>query len=337
MTNQAPQEALLVLHFRGETMPDQAALIEAWRQASAENEAVYQELFEIWQDAAERETAPTMNLDEGWKRLEHALFQQKPVAAQPTLVAFGEGHARRKSRQVLFAMAAAVIIAVSIGAVWLLNAQGQDILVAKTSVGEQKRVTLPDGSVVILDSGSELLRNQTFGKASRVIRLKGHAFFKVKPQKIPFLVHTEQAIVTVLGTSFDVWAGNSKTKVSVKEGLVGFQARNSQSRVELGPNQYSTCRRNQQPQAPAEITIQTYFSWIEGMRSYKGLPAADVALDLERVFGKKVVFSPESLGEQTLTATFKDESFIEILKEICLTLNMEYIEKEGTYILTQQR
>ena len=59
----------------------------------------------------------------------------------------------------------------------------------KTELGERKKVSLPDGSTVILNSGSIISYASSFNQKDRKIQLSGDAFFKVakNPSK-PFIV-----------------------------------------------------------------------------------------------------------------------------------------------------
>ena len=66
---------------------------------------------------------------------------------------------------------------------------------------------LEDGSVIHLNSDSELKVPVNFGKNSRQVWLKGEGYFNVaKDKKRVFVVHTTKADIAVLGTEFDVRA-----------------------------------------------------------------------------------------------------------------------------------
>lgn len=69
--------------------------------------------------------------------------------------------------------------------------------------GEQRKLTLPDGSTVYLDGSSSLQYPADFGNSTRTIQLNGQALFDVKAQvKAPFQVKTEGFLTEVLGTRF---------------------------------------------------------------------------------------------------------------------------------------
>lgn len=119
----------------------------------------------------------------------------------------------------------------------LLGALGLFLFVSKTrptatdnvaqsvmeSPGASSKVTLPDGSTVILEEGADIVADKDFGMKDRRVVLKGEAFFEVKPDREhPFIVVTEDLVTEVLGTSFRIKpeTGLRKIEVSVHTGKV---------------------------------------------------------------------------------------------------------------------
>ncbi|MEM9687654.1 MAG: FecR domain-containing protein, partial [Bacteroidota bacterium] len=80
----------------------------------------------------------------------------------------------------------------------------QTIAIA-TQTGDRKKVTLPDGSTVILNAESSLTYPKNFTDSIRQVTLTGEAFFDIKRNTTqPFIVKTEYLSVKVLGTAFNV-------------------------------------------------------------------------------------------------------------------------------------
>jgi len=122
----------------------------------------------------------------------------------------------RWKRPAVWASLAAGITAIAIS-LWAALPQ-RDLL--ETGKGEQRLVSLADGSVVNLNAESAVevrLRAQT-----RDIRLlRGEAIFKVAHDRArPFRVHTETAVVRAVGTEFAVSIRREGTTVTVLEGKV---------------------------------------------------------------------------------------------------------------------
>jgi transmembrane sensor len=89
-----------------------------------------------------------------------------------------------------------------------------------TGVGEQRLISLTDGSTVTLNARSRL--RVAFTADSRTVELlEGQAFFHVAKNAVrPFVVLSSDTAVRAVGTQFDVNRSNGGTTVTVLEGRV---------------------------------------------------------------------------------------------------------------------
>ena len=97
--------------------------------------------------------------------------------------------------------------------------------------GEQKQITLPDGTTAYLNSGTLLVYPQKFTGDIRSVYLIGEANFDVKKDKQhPFIVKTNHLKVKVLGTKFNVhaYAEDEKTTTTLESGSVVVQKANNE-------------------------------------------------------------------------------------------------------------
>lgn len=95
-----------------------------------------------------------------------------------------------------------------------------------TAIGEQRTLTLPDGSLIRMNVDTDLRID--YGAKQRNIKLlSGEAVFKVaRDAARPFIVHTPTASVRAVGTQFNVYQRKS-TVVSVLEGRVQLTTQSS--------------------------------------------------------------------------------------------------------------
>ncbi len=114
-------------------------------------------------------------------------------------------------------------------------------LIFQTVVGEQRRVILADQSMMLLDTNTEVRLHWLAGER-HVDLLRGQVHLEVTPDATrPFTVMTREASVRVLGTTFDVRADATVTRVAVVEGLVDVtQAPNPSGRHTHGLGSDST-------------------------------------------------------------------------------------------------
>lgn len=96
----------------------------------------------------------------------------------------------------------------------------------RTAVGEQRSVSLSDGSIVQMNTGT-LLKTRVSDTARDIRLLEGEALFKVAQDRTrPFTVHTSNAAIVAVGTQFNVYQLGGDTKVSVLEGRVRVSSSN---------------------------------------------------------------------------------------------------------------
>lgn len=92
----------------------------------------------------------------------------------------------------------------------------------ETEVGEQRRITLADGSAMEINTDSRI--RVRFGKESRDIYLdEGEVFFDVaKDVRRPFRVFSDTSVIRAIGTQFNVYRQKGQTEVTVLEGRVAI-------------------------------------------------------------------------------------------------------------------
>lgn len=102
----------------------------------------------------------------------------------------------------------------------------------KTSVGEQRTVTLEDGSRMTLNTTTRVAVN--YDEHARRVELKsGEALFEVTKQERPwpFIVTVGDKTITAVGTAFVVRADDKKTSVFMVEGEVLVAPAKTQSQA----------------------------------------------------------------------------------------------------------
>ena len=129
---------------------------------------------------------------------------------------------RDRGSPVRWLAAAAVLVFVAMAALWLTR-DGERFGLPRTyrtAHGEQSRRVLPDGSVLNLNTDSQVIVH--FSRHERVIDLeRGQAFFQVRHEATrAFRVSAGNAQIVDVGTQFDVYRKPSTVLVSVLEGTV---------------------------------------------------------------------------------------------------------------------
>jgi len=104
--------------------------------------------------------------------------------------------------------------------------------------GKRSSVLLSDGSMVYVNSGSELEFPSAFSGKTREISVKGEIFIEVTKQDHPFIIHTSQSQITVYGTSFNVssYADEQSELVVLVNGSVEVKTASSSLNIETQRN-----------------------------------------------------------------------------------------------------
>lgn len=195
------------------------------------------------------------------------------------------------------------------------------------SYGETIAFNLPDASEVILNSDSKIKFNQRKWSKRRELSLNGEAFFKVtKGQK--FTVNTDQGMVQVLGTEFNVKSRNNYFEVACFEGLVSVTIDGNPIKVPAGTkvrlinSQFETFKIDQ----GAEPT------WLSRESSFERLPLTFVLQEFKAQYGLNIKLKDLD-DSQLFTGSFTHEDVNTALQSITIPLNLSYKIENDTVLI----
>jgi transmembrane sensor len=207
------------------------------------------------------------------------------------------------------AVTAAVVLMVAIG--WsVLRTEGYVAQTYHTATGEIRNVVLPDGSVVGLDTQTEL---EWVGSPSdrRVRLIRGEAYFQVvHDASRPFRILLAHSQVQVLGTRFDVYQmADGDVRVSVMSGMVAVEA------LDDGQGVPSWSRRltsgQQIEYSPVGLVADVHsivapkvIRWREGMMETQGEPLKDFVSDISRYTTERIVIADPRAATQQVGGAF---------------------------------
>jgi transmembrane sensor len=204
-------------YLAGKATAEQVAILEEWINASSENKAYFESLKRTWEESGKLEPKPVMvDVDKAWGKLNARI-----EAGDTKVISIGKR--KRITTMGILLRIAAVLIPILFLAwlyFWQSGKNRQMELITSVSVLQD---TLPDGTLITLNSGSKLNYPEKFKGSKREVSLEGEAYFDVTPDKEkPFIIHSGDANIRVLGTSFNVNAYENKDEVEVfvKEGRV---------------------------------------------------------------------------------------------------------------------
>ncbi|HEX6427083.1 MAG TPA: FecR domain-containing protein [Niastella sp.] len=207
--------------------------------------------------------------------------------------------------------------------------------IVSTLPGEIKKVVLPDGSVVWLNSASSIRYPTTFNDQERVVDLSGQAWFDVQhADKVPFLVHSASFTTSVLGTAFDIkdYPGEKDQMVSVQRGKVKVQSgANLLATLEKG-NQVKVTSGKMVHQQPVDTSA--IGGWKQGDLVYTDETLEAIVADLQRVFKDPIVIKNTAIKDVRTTGVFNKRTGVrQILAIICNITDSHLSNKNGIFII----
>ncbi|MBX2922524.1 MAG: FecR family protein [Chitinophagaceae bacterium] len=263
------------------------------------------------------------------------------------------GHARKLFVKLSFAAAAVLAIAF----IWSLigrNTLEKNVVetTAATDAGSKSKMTLPDGSVVYLNSKSNLRYDKSFGRTNRDIWLTGEAYFDVTHnEKLPFVVHTSEASIKVLGTVFNVrdYVNEPQMEAALLKGSIEVKLLKDDTKIiHLKPTEKiiidKGTLKTDDPGPPMKNAVQltnigvadsviVETSWVEGKIAFIDKPLSDIASQLENRYGVTISIKNPKLKTYKYTGVFDDTEVNTILDILQMVKPFKYKYEEKNYII----
>jgi transmembrane sensor len=198
--------------------------------------------------------------------------------------------------------------------------------------GTKSTIELEDGSKIWLNADSKLQYPEVFTGSTREVYLNGEAFFEVarNPTR-PFIIHLANGTVRVLGTSFNIRAYDNEkiVETSVATGKVAFIPKKQKKAPLLDtffitPNNKVRYTLEEELVNVVPTTATEDKAWTEGRLIFKALTLEEIAIELERNFGKKVTFLDDEPKNYRLTGSFQNNSLDEIMYYLSQTKDFYY-------------
>jgi transmembrane sensor len=297
-------EHLIIRVLSGEASDAERQTVERWRDESAENEALFQELLHTWRLAALHHPQERIPAPPPVERIVELAEQRRryatPLKPAPSRHRLGWRWA---------AAAAAVTLAAGLGSLKMFQTPES---ITTTGPEDIRTLTLADGSIVRLGPDSELRvrRNDT-----RTVRLNGVAFFGVvSDSSRPFVVEAPAGRAEVLGTRFEIGSSADSLRLVVVEGRVGLSAAGRS--VEARAGEVSRIAGGG-PSEPESVDVWELLDWPEGLLIFQATPLQQALEEVAAAFDRPVVISDSVLAGRSVTAWFENESLEEVVTTIC--------------------
>lgn len=185
--------------------------------------------------------------------------------------------------------------------------------------GAEYKVSLADGTLVWLNSESELRYPVRFAGNRRMVYLKGEGYFEVAPDKDkPFIVNAGDDVdVRVLGTKFNVsaYASDEEVITTLAEGSVEVLMPEDSTRIK--PNEQVVFNKKEKTFYSGEVDASVYSAWKDGEFIFEDQPLKCIMERLKRWYDMEVFYANDKVREYRLTGDLKKyENFEQAVRMI---------------------
>ncbi|QVQ26759.1 FecR family protein [Achromobacter deleyi] len=306
----------------GEAGAEDLQACKAWRGASPEHDTAYRQVEFAWQATS---LAPEPAL--------RSILNRREPAARPV-------HAVR--RRLAFGLAASAALAVAAVAAldtgWWEGAPPYQAQF-ETARGEQRLETLPDGSVIELNTGTRLDVRLYAGRREVVLR-SGEAIFMVAPDADrPFVIDAGLGEVRVTGTRFDVRRDAEALTVAVESGSVRVTTGpwwwRERADLQAGAGVRVDASRRLGAPAPADVAGMT--AWRRGRIVFNGIPLAQAVAEMNRYLRHPLVLEDDSLAGLRIAATLSVTDPDAILQALPSIAPLRIVERaDGAHVIVRR-
>jgi transmembrane sensor len=308
-----------ILKLRTQTEIDEAAAVWAWRMDSDTVSAADRQAYESWLRRDARHRRASEELSRVWAALD-GLAEAKRDEKIATFMNTAAVSAAR-SRRVWWAAAAAALVAAIAVSAWYQT--GSEFQTLATAVGQQRNVTLADGSIVTLNTNT-IVETNLRHRSREIYLRKGEAHFQVAHDRSrPFLVHAGDAVVRAVGTQFEVRVHSDQhVDVVVNEGRVEVQSatpeaerRGAGNRVHLAAHgvvhslsagqQLSATDHDYAVVPVSTQRLSSVLAWRDGAVVFDGGSLADAIAEIGRYTDARIIISDPQVAALSVGGRFR--------------------------------
>ena len=329
-------------------------------QKYIENQCSPEELIIVleWLKTTEGQKALSSKMDEIW--VEENTLQEvdlNPRLIKPLKISYSASDANRKAvrtssrkrKYVRFSMLAAsvVLCLISLAVFFHLNNNPGDKItlnpssftVKQNAPGMKSTFQLPDGSVVKLNSDSELKFADQF-QGVREVFLSGEAFFEVvENSEMPFVVRINDLSITALGTSFNINAFGDRPEIGIclSDGKVKVehlnQATEVSTSVTLEPGEKAVFRKKEIKLSKESFNPDIDLAWKNKTLVFVSSDFYEIKASVERWYGVHIVIDDALKGGWKFTGRFHNSSIENVMNSLVYSRELAFsIDKDQVKI-----
>lgn len=291
---------------------------ETWMLENPDHRTIVEEARDVLLLIGTEEYMPTAeDQAEVWSRIAYTIHEAP----------------EKKSNFIMLRYAAVFLGVLAIAAVsWLFLHKEKALIVNYTApYGETRKIVLPDSSMVRLNANSTLRYSaDKYGK--REIWLDGEGFFSVvhDNSNTPFLVHTSDVDVQVIGTEFNVNTRRVMTRVVLNNGAVKLKLNgDGQEDISMKPGEMVSYSTKTNQLSRRDVNPADYNAWLDNMLIFNETPIAEVAVVLQENLGINLNIEDQELQKELFTGSIPMSDVEIFFKTLSRSLHVVIEKKDN--------
>ena len=202
--------------------------------------------------------------------------------------------------------------------------------------GAEYKLTLNDGTVVWLNSESELRYPTFFVGEKREVFLKGEGYFSVAhDEEHPFIVVSSDIYTKVYGTEFNVRSyGEEDVHVTLVQGRVSVKKTENGSEYTLNPGE--NARFTESIPEITKVNVNRYIAWKDGYFYYENESLESIMDDLKRWYGFDVVYVGNQVKDYRFELWVSRDSEISVITGLLMKTNRVGIKVNGKTLVVSE-
>ena len=202
--------------------------------------------------------------------------------------------------------------------------------------GAEYKLTLNDGTIVWLNSESELRYPTSFAGESREVFLKGEGYFSVAhDEQHPFIVVSSDIYTKVYGTEFNVRSYEEEdVHVTLVQGRVSVKKTEDGSEYTLNPGE--NARFVESVPEITKVNVNRYIAWKDGYFYYENESLESIMDDLKRWYGFDVVYVGNKARDYRFELWASRDSEISVITDLLMKTNRVGIKVNGKTLVVSE-
>lgn len=337
-----------LIEFRTGSPDDRArARLDEWLRASPDHVRAYLEVTSIWENSALHDEDRKVSAEQ---HIARALAEDNvvPLNVEARRDAIESSSPPAKAGRRWAVAASVAFVCVAAGVLAWMHLERTPTYATQT--GEQRSITLADGSTLEMNARSRV--RVRYSEHERTVELlAGQVLFQVaKDKQRPFVVHSDDVQVRAVGTQFDVYKKATGTIVTVVEGRVAVSSALTEQHAgeapqlpaasNAGPIQLSAGQQVSlgiaKVSPPKQVDLSAATAWTQRRLVFHSVPLREVADEFNRYNSKQIVLEGADLETLAIMGVFSSTDPASLLRFLRTQPGVNVVEDDTRILITQQ-